>query len=500
MDELLRIENLKITFHGAYGTVPAVKGVSMSVGPGETVALVGESGCGKTALCRAVLRLHSAHAESDPDSRIFLCGRDVLRLSEDEMREVRGRDAAMVLQDPLSSLDPLFSIGDQIMEPMLLRGESRAAARERAVSLLGQVGIDRPEVRISQYPHEFSGGMRQRAAIAIALACDPKLIIADEPTTSLDSDIRDEIADLLVDIVKSRRDSGVGMLFITHDLLLARKMADRIIVMKDGLFLEEGTPDRIFDAPRSEYTRELIRYALDVTGGRHTHGGAVKKREGEEPLVTIRGLSKSYRAGRKNVNTVLRDLDLDIMKGEILGITGPSGSGKSTIAGCITGIVKPDRGTVDMSRVKNVQMIFQDSAEALDPRMLINEIIAEPLRIKNRFISRRAVEEAVLSVMEQVGLDPALSGRHPYDVSGGQRQRAAIARALITDPDLIIADEPTSSQDVSTQSQIVHLLKEIRDRRDLTMVMISHDLAMAVHICDRIMALSDMKLHETGLV
>lgn len=500
MDELLRIENLKITFHGVYGIVPAVKGVSMRVDPGETVALVGESGCGKTALCRAVLRLHSAHAEIEPDSRILLCGQDVLVLGEDEMREVRGRDAAMVLQDPLSSLDPLFSVGDQIMEPLLLRGEDRAAARERAVSLLGQVGIDRPEVRMSQYPHEFSGGMRQRVAIAIALACDPKLIIADEPTTSLDSDIRDEISDLLVELVKSWEDAGVGMLFVTHDLLLARRMADRIIVMKDGLIVEEGTPDRIFDAPESEYTRELIRYALDVTGGGHIHGGALKRQQCGEPLVSIRGLSKSFRIGRKNVNAVLRDLDLDIMKGEILGITGPSGSGKSTIAGCITGIVKPDSGTVDMSRVKNVQMIFQDSSEALDPRMLIKDIIAEPLRIKHRFISKREVEDAVLAVMEQVGLDPALSARHTYDVSGGQRQRAAIARALITDPDLIIADEPTSSQDVSTQSQIVHLLKEIRDSRDLTMVMISHDLVMAAHICDRIMALSDMKLHETDFV
>ncbi|MGI6721501.1 MAG: ATP-binding cassette domain-containing protein [Anaerovoracaceae bacterium] len=489
-DELLKIENLRLTFNGPHGQVPAVRGVSFAVRHGEILALVGESGCGKTALCRAVLRLHSAHAEISGDSSIMLCGRDVLRLSETEMQSVRGSEAAMIFQDPMFSLDPVFSVGEQIMEPMLIHGATRAEARDRAIELLRRVGIGKAETRFAQYPHQFSGGMRQRVAIATALACRPRLLIADEPTTALDADIRDEITDLLRRLVAVEEERGMGMIFVTHDLVLARRLADRILVMKEGRIVEEGTAEKIFEHPENDYTRDLIRYAEYGTRRSHRHLGEADVRSARtEPLVSIRGLRKSFRLGKRQIDTVLRDFDLDVMKGEILGIIGPSGCGKSTLARCIMGIERPDAGVIDRSKVKNPQMIFQDSAEALNPRMTIGSIIAEPLRLRRRTVSRTEVKKRVREVMEQVHLSPEISGRHPYELSGGQRQRAAIARALITDPDFIIADEPTSSLDVSIQAQIIHLLREIRDQRDLTMILIAHDLPMAMHISDRILSL-----------
>ncbi|MGI6736095.1 MAG: ATP-binding cassette domain-containing protein [Anaerovoracaceae bacterium] len=545
-EQLLQIENLTLTFHGLYGPVPAVRGVSLDVAPGEILALAGESGSGKTALCRCILRLHSAHAAVGRDSRIILRGRDVLPLSEEEMRSVRGAEAAIVFQDPMSSLDPLYPVGAQIVEPMLLhRNIGKEEAKRRAVELLRQVGIDRPELRAGQYPHQFSGGMRQRVAIAIALACSPHLLIADEPTTSLDAAVRNDITDLLMRIVKSRDGTETGMLFVTHDLRLARRIADRIAVMKDGVIIEEGPTQKIFDAPEKDYTRDLIRFAGFSAGRVHHHGrfhpkaesgkprdnrlcaasaeaGELRHRptaaaaesagtapggQGKEvnegkprtPLIEVHDLVKNYRIDRKHAVRVLQHLNLNLMTGEILGIIGPSGSGKSTLAGCIMGIVKPDAGQIDLRRVRNAQMIFQDSAEALNPRMRIRDIIAEPLRIRNRFAAGADLRARVEEVMRQVNLDANLAERHPYDISGGQRQRAAIARALITEPDFIIADEPTSSLDVSTQYQIVHLLKKIRDERHLTMMLISHDFPLVAHISDRILTLSGGRLEETAV-
>ncbi len=547
MEQILSVENLILSFHGPLGEVPAVRSVSLQVSAGETLALVGESGCGKTALCRAVMMLHSQHAVIG-DGRILLCGRDVTKMTEKELEQIRGRDAAMVFQDPMSSLNPTLSIGRQIMEPILLHQKvSRREAKAEALRLLELAGIPEPEIRFSQYPHHFSGGMRQRAAIAIALAAKPKLLIADEPTTALDPDTQDQIMGLLRRLAASgaegngrpegaggtggagsqkdskTSDGGRAMILVTHDLGLAEQIADRIAVMKDGKIVETAAAAEIFAAPRHPYTKQLLRYARYGKGGSHYHGaigdercrkaaidgtplaGAALKSEapqkkapdgvtltgsplpdGKTPLMKITGLTKRFRLGRKAAHTVLQDFDLTVMKGEIVGIVGRSGCGKSTLARCIMGIYQPDGGEIRFADGCRKQMIFQDSASAFNPRMTLFDIIAEPLVIKKSYGSRAQLSEKVYDVMEQVGLERELAERHPYDVSGGQRQRAAIARALITDPDLLVADEPIASLDVSIQSQVIHLLKQLHDDRGLTILLIAHDLPMVEHISDRI--------------
>ncbi len=516
MKELLRIEKLNISFMMKEGKVDAVKDVSLSLNPGESLALVGESGCGKTALCRTILRLHSGH--SHVRGNIFLReGRqenatridradglqgcsdegavDLLTLSEDEMLKVRGSRIAMVFQDPMTSLDPTFSVGDQIAESIILgKGASRKDAMDEAIALLDMVGIDNAKERAKQHPHHFSGGMRQRVCIAAALALEPDILICDEPTTALDKKTQDQIVELLTRI---RRERGQTMIFVTHDLGLVEKVADRICVMKAGRIIEEGSKDEIFNAPREEYTKELLYYARYGKGNTHTHGdihfhGGVTHshpQEKREPLLTVKNLSKSFELSRGSRHTVVKDFSMEIGEGEIVGLVGPSGGGKSTIARCIMGIMKPDAGEVEFSRPVNKQIIFQDSAAAFNERMTIGEIIAEPLLLAKGAGKAGEVNEKVKEVMRQAGLEEELIGRHPYDMSGGQRQRAAIARALITDPDLIIADEPISSLDVSIQSQIVHLLKELQTERNLSILLIAHDLPMVQHVADRIIEL-----------
>ena len=511
MEQILSVENLILSFQGPQGKVPAVRGVSLQVSAGEKLALVGESGCGKTALCRAVMMLHSQHAVIE-EGRIMLCGRDVTAMTERELEQIRGRDAAMVFQDPMSSLNPTLSIGRQIMEPILLHQKvSRREAKAQALRLLELVGIPEPKIRFGQYPHHFSGGMRQRVAIAIALAAEPRLLIADEPTTALDLDTQDQIMGLLRQLAS---DGSRAMIMVTHDLGLAEQIADRIAVMKDGEIVEAGAASEIFASPRHPYTKQLLRYARYGKGGSHYHGAIGDARCGRaaidgtplpeggvskaaycdagnqspdgHPLLEITGLTKRFRLGRRQAHTVLQDFDLSVKRGEIVGIVGRSGCGKSTLARCIMGIYEPEVGEIRFAPGCRKQMIFQDSASAFNPRMTLFDIIAEPLVIKKSCGSRERLAEKVYDVMAQVGLERDLARRHPYDVSGGQRQRAAIARALITDPDLLVADEPISSLDVSIQSQIVHLLKQLHDQRGLTILLIAHDLPMVEHVSDRI--------------
>ena len=503
---ILQVENLSLSFHGPDGRVPAVRGVSLQVNPGEVVAMVGESGCGKTALCRAILGLHSQHAVIEGGS-ITLCGKTVTSMTEEELQMVRGKDAAMVFQDPMSSLNPTVSVGGQIAETIQLHEKiSRKDAMERAEELLGQVGIPEPHLRSRQYPHHFSGGMRQRVAIAIALASNPALLIADEPTTSLDIATQNQIMQLLQSLFRQNPDRA--MLFVTHDLGLAETLADRIVVMKDGRIVEEGSTDRIFSDPRHDYTKKLLGYAAYGKGTSHYHGHLGDPADGAfwrtdqcdgRPLVTVSHLTKAFPLGKQQVRTVLEDFSLNIYKGEIVGLVGDSGCGKSTLARCLMGIYRPEAGEIKFEEGCRKQMIFQDSASAFNPRMTLEQIIAEPLTIEalrqkkktgERILKRKeSVREKVLEMMDQVGLPRELAGRHPYDVSGGQRQRAAIARALITDPDFLIADEPIASLDVSMQSQIIHLLKQLHDQRQLTLLLIAHDLPMVEHISDRVVKL-----------
>ena len=522
MKPILEIDNFILSFHGPNGRVPAVKGVSLTVMPGEVVALVGESGCGKTSLCRAILGLHSQHAVTESGS-IHLCGQDVSQLSEKEMEQVRGKDASLVFQDPMSSLNPTVSIGGQIVETIRLHESiSRKEAWNRAVDLLHRVGIPDPEIRAGQYPHHFSGGMRQRVAIAIALACSPKLFIADEPTTALDVQTQNQIMKLLETLVKSpsaeSTEEDRAMVFITHDLGLAEKLADRIIVMKDGIIVEEGSTSEVFSNPQHEYTKKLLGFAAYGKGTSHYHGRITEPAGHQsrtaqcngKPLVSVEHLTKSFDSGRggrwsrlsgRQMNHVLDDFSMHIYRGEIVGIVGPSGCGKSTLARCIMGIHQPEGRSVTYAEGCRTQMIFQNSASAFNPRMTIGEIIAEPLTIEalrqGKKPKREILRGKVRDVMEAVGLEEELAERHPYDVSGGQRQRAAIARALITEPDFIIADEPISSLDVSIQSQIIHLLKKLHDERQLTILIIAHDLPMVQHISDRIIEMKKCFHNQT---
>lgn len=544
-ENILEVQDLQLAFFGANGRVEALHGVSLSVAPGEIVALVGESGSGKTALCRAVLGLHANHAVIER-GQILLAGRDVSALTESEWCALRGRVTSMVFQDPMSAFDPVYPIGAQIAEVLLLhqerlaaagpgtgeseaggkhpvqadasilhrrsqRQEQRRMAEAAAVALLDKLGFDEPQKRARQYPHEFSGGMLQRAAIALAMIAEPQLLIADEPTTALDIETQQEIMRLLRETCVQQ---GCSMLFVTHDLGLAEQIADRIVVMKDGLIVEKGQTARIFACPQHAYTKKLLGYAAYGKGNSHYHGRIDAAEQGSAPtepevhgaaagtdtLLSVRGLSKSFPIDKHSRKPVLDKIDLEIRRGEIVGLIGPSGIGKSTLARCIMGICAPDSGEVIVREGVRMQMIFQDSAAAFNPHMTIAEIIAEPLVLQARRqrrigteavckLNKAALRERVLAVMQQVELEPELAVRHPYDLSGGQRQRAAIARALMTEPDLILCDEPISSLDVSLQADIIHLLKKLQEGHGLSLLVISHDLPMVEHISDRIVKL-----------
>lgn len=469
---LLTIHNLVVAFETDQGELTAVKGVSLSLAPGETLALVGESGCGKTVLCKSMLNI-LCEKGNIKEGEILLDGRDLASLGEKEIQPYRGREIAMIFQDPMTSLDPTMPVGKQIAE--MITGPN---AHAQAVELMRQVEIDNPEERYYQMPHHFSGGMRQRIAIAIALAGKPKLLLADEPTTALDQRTQAPILALLKKI-------DVATIFITHDLSLVEDIADRVAIMKDGTIVETGPVKQVFESPEHPYTKKLLGY-LDYGKGRgHNH----KKEESRKgsPLIQIENLKKYFPLGKKQVHKALDGFSMDLYKGEILGIAGPSGCGKSTLARCLMGIYKPTGGTItyfNENKSNNwKQMIFQDSASALNPRTTLGQIIGEPLKIAE---GRRPPKDKIRELMEQAELDSDLFDRHPYDVSGGQRQRAAIARAISVNPELIIADEPISSLDISTQAQIIHLLSRLRQERGLTILLIAHDLPMVNHVSDRV--------------
>lgn len=480
MEKSLTINNLTVSFETPGGKLTAVKDVSLHLVGGETLALVGESGCGKTVLCKSMLKILCSRGRIEK-GKILLDGEDLTAASEREMQSYRGGSIAMVFQDPMLSLDPAFSVGEQIAEVLKVHGGiSAKAAKARAVELMDMVRIPDAQKRYSQRPYQFSGGMRQRVAIAAALAGEPDILLADEPTTALDEKTRWEIVRLLKDIQEK---TGVAVLFITHDLSLVEDIADRVAIMQDGRIVEEGNVAKVFSAPEHPYTRKLLGY-LDYKKGRgHNHRSAAS----DEPVLSVRKLCKSFRLGRKEKNDVLKDFSMDIYRGEIVGLVGSSGCGKSTLARCIAGIDRPDSGVVEFAGGIRMQMIFQDSQSAFNDRFTVKKIIEEPLRTgAGRITDAGRRDEAVRNVMRAVELDESLADRKPYELSGGQRQRAAVARALITDPDFIIADEPLTGLDVSAQAQIVHLLKRLAQERGLTILFIAHDLPMVNHISSRI--------------
>ena len=490
MSELLKINNLIVSFENPAGELTAVKGVSLSLDRGETLALVGESGCGKTVLCKSMLKILCDRGRIR-QGEILMEEENLVPLAESQMQAKRGADIAMVFQDPMTSLDPAFSVGEQIAEVLRNhKGMGKTEAKERAIELMELVQIADAKKRYRQMPYQFSGGMRQRIVIAIALAAEPKVLLADEPTTALDEETREEILALLKAV---QRKTGVAILFITHDLSLVEDIADRVAIMKEGMLVEEGVVSEVFEAPKHEYTRKLLGY-LDYkkNRGHHHRGHGVADGNASAPLVSVRDLNVSFKIDKVTEHHVLKDFSLDINRGEIVGLVGRSGCGKSTLARCIMGLEKYNNKTadragkvIDIAEGVNIRMIFQDTGAAFNDRMTVGEIIAEPLRIAGRR-NRAVLDEAVKAAMEAVELDVSLADRKPYELSGGQRQRVAIARAIITKPDVIIADEPLTGLDVSTQAQIVHLFKKLSTENDLAILFIAHDLPMVNHISDRV--------------
>ncbi len=492
MNKLLKINNLIVSFENPNGELTAVKGVSLHLDKGETLALVGESGCGKTVLCKSMLKILCDKGRIR-QGEIMLGEENLIPLTEEEMQARRGGEISMVFQDPMTSLDPAFGVGEQIAEVLRIhKGLDKAAAKTQAIRLMELVQIPDADKRYDQRPYQFSGGMRQRIVIAIALAAEPKLLLADEPTTALDEETQEEILRLLKDVQEK---TGVAVLFITHDLSIVEDVADRVAIMKDGLLVEEGAVSEVFEKPQHEYTKKLLGY-LDYKKNRghhhRGHGSVVSKSEecndtDKKPLVSVRGLNVSYAIDKKHTNEVMKDFSLDIYEGEIVGLVGKSGCGKSTLARCIMGIERYE-GQIHIADGTNIQMIFQDTGAAFNDRMTVGEIIAEPLIVggRTRKPSKEELRTAVERALQQVELDESFAERKPYELSGGQRQRVAIARAIITNPDIIIADEPLTGLDVSTQAQIVHLFKKLSEENNMAILFIAHDLPMVNHISDRI--------------
>jgi peptide/nickel transport system ATP-binding protein len=490
---LLSVQDLSVEFPTGDGTLRAVDGVSFDLAAGDALGIVGESGSGKSTTALALLGLHRGSG-ARVSGRILLGDDDVNALDDESVRRLRGRRAAMIFQDPLSALDPYFRIGDQIAEVYRTHtGVRRSAAWARAVEVLDRVGIPDAARRARARPHEFSGGMRQRALIAMALACSPEVLIADEPTSALDVTVQAQILDLIDEL---RADTGMALLLVTHDLGVVARSVERVLVMRDGRAVEEGRVGEVLRSPAAPYTRSLLDAVPRLDGPRPP------RRPPGEPLLTLTGLSREFRRPggglRRDTLRAVDDVSLEIRAGETLGVVGESGSGKTTLARMIVRLLEPTAGGIvfdgrDITRLperalrpvrRDLQMVFQDPVSSLNPRRTVGDSIADPLRVQGTG-DREALRTA-RSLMERVGLDAARHDRYPHEFSGGQRQRMGIARALSLRPRLLVCDEPVSALDVSTQAQILELLRDLQEEYDLTILFVSHDLAVVRQVSDRV--------------
>jgi len=535
---LLSIRNLSIEFPSRYETDYAVEGVSFDLEPGEILGLVGESGAGKSTIGNGIVQLLSPPGRVSR-GEIYLNDSKISDFNEQQILKVRGSRVGFIFQDPMTSLNPLFSVENQMVETILtnLDIDDSGEAKKIAIDLLAQVGIPDPGVRIKQFPHQFSGGMRQRVVIAIALAGEPELLIADEPTTALDVSVQDQILSLIRKLCQERQ---VGCLLVTHDMGVIANITDRVAVMYRGKLVELGTTRQILTAPTHDYTRSLIsavprssvrvdRFPLveyietaakglkqiDVS----THWlGQSKKHSGGENLLEIENLNLSFitqdaiLARNRKYLQATSDVNLQIKQGETFGLVGESGSGKSTIARMVAGLQQPDSGSIrfdgvelinnpDRAAVQKIrlqmQMVFQNPYSSLNGRMKVNDIIAEPIRF-HRLTPPDQVSGIVGDLLDHVGLGRQMGRRYPHEFSGGQRQRISIARALACRPRLLICDEPTSALDVSVQAQILNLLKDLQDELGLTMLFISHDLPVIRQMCDRVAIMRHGRILETA--
>ena len=534
---LLQINNLEIEFPSRKSVLRAVDNVSLSLEKGDILGIVGESGAGKSTVGNALIGLLEPPGQMTK-GEIFLDGNRIDNLPDSEKQKIRGKEIGMIFQDPLTSLNPLQTIEDQLVETINLHLElGENGARQRAVELLDQVGIPDPDVRVKQYPHQFSGGMRQRVVVALALCAEPNLIIADEPTTALDVSIQAQILDLMRGLCKEKQ---VGMVIITHDMGVIADITDRVAVMYRGRLVEHGATEKILGNPDHPYTQslisavprpdiKLIRFPqvtyiedvaeknteIDIT--EHWLGKAREYETAPGPLVELKNISMRFTTKpaflRKNriFLDAVNNVSLDIDEGEVFGLVGESGSGKSTVARIICGLYTPVSGAINFAGTeltalkkqsdldpfrKQMQMIFQDPYSSLNPRMRVLDIVAEPILFHQLAETRREVEIIVKDLLEHVGLGAQSAVKYPHEFSGGQRQRISIARALATRPRFLICDEPTSALDVSIQAQILNLLKDLQEELGLTMLFISHDLPVIRQMCDRVGVMKDGFLCE----
>ena len=509
---LLEVNGLKIYFHTRNGLVKAVDDVSFSVDAGETLAIVGESGSGKSVTCYSLLDLLPKPPAVIEAGTALFDGEDLLSCSPARMRQFRGNDIAVIFQDPMTSLNPYISIGEQLIEPLIYhpdktRTQSRKQARLQAIELLDEVGIIDPEARFDCYPHEFSGGMRQRVMIAMALINKPRLLICDEPTTALDVTIQAQILELIKKLQKTR---DVAVIFISHDLGVVAGIADKVVVMCEGTIRETGDTESVFYNSQDAYTKKLL--AAIPEGAKLLPNRA----EQDQPLVKVRDLKTyftdfSKAAEGKKVIKAVDGVSLDIKRGEILGLVGESGSGKSTLGRSILQLAPTTEGTVtfDGSLLgelspkqlvpwrRRMQMIFQDPYASLNPRMTVYQTLSEPL-LYHGLADRKSIDQQVRQLMDDVGLAHSQMRKYPHEFSGGQRQRIAIGRAIATKPELIIADEPVSALDVTIQAQILDLILDLVERHNLTMLFISHDLSVIRYISDRVMVMNKGLIIESG--
>ncbi|MBS1523016.1 MAG: ABC transporter ATP-binding protein [Bacteroidetes bacterium] len=542
---MLEVKNLNVKFKIRDGFIEAVKDTSFTLNKGETIGIVGESGSGKSVTSLAIMRLHNS-GNTVINGEILLNDTDILQLPEDEMREIRGNRIAMIFQEPMTSLNPVLTCGFQVTEAIRFHlGMSKREAKEKTIKLFNEVQLPRPESIFDSYPHQLSGGQKQRVMIAMALSCDPEILIADEPTTALDVTVQKTIIELLL---RLKADRHMSLIFISHDLGVVSEIADRVIVMYKGNIVEEGKTQIIFTAPKHPYTKGLLACrpspdhklkklpvvadfldaedrTVSVEGIREQysyHGNEIKDRKqklyAQQPILKINELCTWFPVGagllsnKKIFVKAVNEVSFDVYPGETLGLVGESGCGKSTLGRSILRLIEPTSGNVnfegadlrtlskrDMRNMRrDIQIIFQDPYSSLNPRLTIGDSLMEPLQVHQLYENNTKRREKVLELLERVNLPASYFNRYPHEFSGGQRQRIVIARALALQPKFIICDESVSALDVSVQAQVLNLIRELQQEFNLTYIFISHDLSVIKHISDRIMVMNKGEIIETG--
>ena len=529
MNTLISVQDLKVSFKlSKTGVGQAVKGVSFDIPVNSTVALVGESGSGKSVSAMSIVRLLPDNAIVDANSKILYNGRDLLQAPIEDLRKLRGKDISVVFQEPMSSLNPVFTVGDQIAEVLRIHLKlNRKQSMERALELMTEVGIPNPKERLNAYPHQLSGGQQQRVMIAIAIACEPKMLIADEPTTALDVTVQRQIMELLANLQQRQK---MSMLFISHDLGLVGEISDRVVVMRNGVVREAGEASAIFTAPQDSYTQALLacRPRLDARPRRlaviddfMNQRPAITEERISKPadgpaLIDVKGLQKDYplKTGlfKRSVFSAVKSADFSLHKGRTLGVVGESGSGKTTVGMMLTRLTDATAGSimfegVDLATLSaaqmrvyrsRIQIIFQNPYASLNPRFTVGQILIEPMRIHRIGKDDDERAQRAVALIEKVGLPRDAFGKYPHEFSGGQRQRIAIARCLTMKPEIIVCDESVSALDVSVQATVLNLLLDLQEEFGLTYVFISHDLAVVKYMADDILVMNQGEIVERG--